>query len=152
MEALCHLLQGLPCHLSEQEALALQQALPESVQGSKVAEPAESERSNPPSLIHRITASTMILFCLALRLLLPYLKYLISAVFRYERTYHISEKAFAMGISTADSLGKKAIDLASSALGNEMITETVAYCVDGVCGGLTEGLGEGIRVIEAPHR
>ena len=51
-------------------------------------------------------------------------------------------------MSATDSIGKRAIDVASTALGSQVVVEGVAYCVDGVCGGLSEGLGEGMKTME----
>ena len=101
-----------------------------------------------PSILHRSLASTIILVCVVLRLFLPYLKYLAQTAYKYDRQYHVSEKVFATGVQATDTLGKRAIGIASSALGSEMVMEMVGYCVEGVCGGVTEGLGEGMKTIE----
>ena len=61
----------------------------------------------------------------------------------------MTEKVFATGMQATDTLGKRAIGMASTALGSDVVMETVGYCVEGVCGGVTEGLGEGMKAIEA---
>ena len=41
--------------------------------------------------------------------------------------------------------------LASAAMTNEVVLRAVTYWVDGIRGGLNEGLGEGFKVIEAQN-
>ncbi len=86
--------------------------------------------------------------CVVLRLFLPYLRSLAKTAYKYDREYHVSEKVFTTGMQATDTLGRRAIGMASTALGSEVVMETVGYCVDGVCGGVTEGLGEGMKAIE----
>ena len=52
-------------------------------------------------------------------------------------------------MNAADTLGKRSIEIAGTMLENKFVMGTVQYCVEGICGGLTEGLGEGMRAIEA---
>jgi len=52
-------------------------------------------------------------------------------------------------MDTADSFGKRSIETAGVAMDNELIMSTVTYCVEGICGGLNEGLGQGMKAIEA---
>jgi hypothetical protein len=54
-----------------------------------------------------------------------------------------------MSMDTADSFGKRSIETAGVAMDNELIMSTVTYCVEGICGGLNEGLGQGMKAIEA---
>lgn len=55
----------------------------------------------------------------------------------------------AMSMDTVDTFGKKSMAIAGTAMDNKVIMETVIYCVEGICGGLNEGLGEGMKAIEA---
>lgn len=41
--------------------------------------------------------------------------------------------------------------LASTAMTNEVVLGAVTYWVDGIRGGLNEGLGKGLKVIEAQN-
>ena len=148
IDSMTYLLQGLPPDLSEQEIARLHSALPKPLQ-----EPNQSERSLPephiPSVLHRSVSNIIIAFCLVIRLALPYIKYLLALAYRYERSHHVTENALSMSINTVDSLGRKSIDVTGAAMHNELIMGAVAYCVEGVCGGLNEGLGEGMKAIGA---
>ena len=100
------------------------------------------------SILHRGLAAAVVAACVIFRLFLPYIRFCISTAYRVERQYHVSEKVFATTMSATDSLGRKAIEVASTALGSEVVVGGLGYCIDGVCGGLTEGLGEGFKAFE----
>ena len=61
----------------------------------------------------------------------------------------MTEHAVAASITTVDTFTKKGTSLASTALENKMVVGTIAYCVEGICGGLNEGLGEGMKAMGA---
>ena len=150
LDSLSYLLQGLPSDLNVQEVTLLQKSVPLEVQTPSqpgIQKPS-ADSVKRPSMLHRGLASMIIVFCLVLRLFLPYIRFLISTAYRYERSYHVSEKLFATTMSATDSIGRKAIEIASTALGSELVLGTVAYCIDGVCGGVTEGLVEGMKAID----
>ena len=140
-----YLLQALPADLTDQETLQLQIALPVQLVKSRTPQLATCEPSHP-SILHRGLASAIIFICLVLRVLLPYIKYFLAVAYRYERTHEISEKVFATGMKTANSLQKKSMVVVAAALSNEQVMDTVMYCVEGICGGLNEGLGEGSKL------
>ena len=87
--------------------------------------------------------------CLFLRIALPYIKHFLAAAHNYERTHHVTEKALTLSMNSADSLGKRSLEIAGTAMDNKFVMGAVQYCVEGICGGLAEGLGEGMRAIEA---
>ena len=149
IDGLAYLLRGLPNNLTEQEAQIIHNALPDSV-AVNVAQ-AESKPRTNPSLLHRGLASSVILACFIVNILLPYIKSLFATAYRYERTHHITERIFVFSVNTADSLGKKTMEFASNTLGHDFVIASIAYCIDGVRGGLTEGFGRGLKVIEAPQ-
>ena len=144
---MAYLIQGLPSDLTDQERLQLRNALPVSLKDPSPPKAAEPRERNP-SLLHRSLASTIIGICLLLRLALPYIKLFIAAAYSYDRTHHVREKVVSFSLTTADTLGKRSIALASTAMTNKLILGAVTYWVDGIRGGLDEGLGEGMKVIE----
>ena len=66
----------------------------------------------------------------------------------YERTNYVAEKALALGIGAADTAGRRSLEILGTAVENKLMVEAVQYCVEGICGGLTEGLGVGMKAIE----
>lgn len=62
------------------------------------------------------------------------------------------------GIETVDTLGKTGLSLTGAIYGmgdgkvGQMITETAAWLVEGVTGGIHEGVGEGLVIMGAAPR
>ena len=147
IDALIYLLRGLPNDLTEQEAHQIRNAVPQK-EGVWINRLGTKPRPNP-SLLHRGLASIIILACVFLRFILPYIKHCFNNAYRFERNHQLSERLLAFGVSSVDSLGKRGIELVNNALGHEFVTNSMLYCIEGVHGGLTEGLGEGLKCIEA---
>jgi hypothetical protein len=117
--------------------------------------PAEQQE---PSLLHKTLASTIIQLFIFIQFILPYLKYLLSTAYAYDREHKISEKVLASGIETVDNLGKTGLSLTGTIYGmgsgkvGQVITETAAWFVEGVTGGIHEGVGEGMVILGAAPR
>ena len=150
LDAMAYLIQGLPSDLTDQEIFHLKNALPESLTDSTPSKTAQPTKRNP-SLLHRSLASTIIAICLLLRLVLPYIKLFIAMAYSYDRAHHVRERLLAFSVAAVDSFGKRGIALASTAITNQVVLGAVTYWVDGIRGGLNEGLGEGLKVIEAQN-
>lgn len=149
-DAMAYLIQGLPSDLTDQERLRLKNTLPESLRNSTPPETSPPRKHNP-SLLHRSLASIIIAICLLLRLALPYIRLFIAMAYSYDRAHHVRERIFAFSVTAADSFGKRSMALASTAMANEVVLGTVTYWVDGIRGGLNEGFGEGLKVIETQN-
>lgn len=114
--------------------------------------------NDQPSLLHRTLASTIVQLFILFQFILPYLRYLLSAAYQYDREHKISEKLFSQGIETVDSLGKKGMSFTTAIYGmgdgkvGQLITQTAAWFVEGVMGGIHEGVGEGLVIIGAAPR
>ena len=147
---MAYLIQGLPSDLTDQEKLHLKTTLPESLKDSTPPETTQP-RKRKSSLLHRGLASTINAICLIIRLALPCVKLFIAMAYSYDRAHHIRERVFAFSITAANSFGKRSMALASTAMANEIVLRAVTYWVDGIRGGLNEGLGEGLKVIEAQN-
>ena len=117
-----------------------------------------SPPSDQPSLLHRTLASSIVQLFILFQFVLPYLKYLLSAAYQYDREHKISEKLFSQGIETVDSLGKTGMSFTTAIYGmgdgkfGQMITQTAAWFLEGVTGGIHEGVGEGMVIIGAAPR
>lgn len=145
---MAYLIQGLPSDLTDQETLHLKKSIPESLKDSTPPSISQPKKRNP-SLLHRSLASTIIAICVLLRLALPYIKLFIAAAYSYDRAHHVRERVLAFSVTAVDSFRKRSMALASTAITNEVVLGAVTYWVDGIRGGLNEGLGEGLKVIEA---
>jgi hypothetical protein len=106
-----------------------------------------------PSLLHRTLASSIVQLFILFQFILPYLKYLLSVAYQYDRTHRISEKVLSQSIETVDTIGKKGLSFTGAIYGlndgkvGQAITEAAAWFVEGVTGGIHEGVGEGLAVM-----
>jgi len=153
----------LPDNLSAEEQISVRSALPPGVVEPlhlNSSYPSETLQSRPeqPSLLHRTLATTIIQLFILFQFILPYLKYLLAAAYRYDRKHKISERVLSQGIETVDSLGKTSLSLTGAIYGmgdgkvGQMITETAAWFVEGVTGGIHVGVGDGLVLMGAAPR
>lgn len=79
------------------------------------------------------------------------MKYLLSAAYQYEREHKISEKVVSQGIETVDMVGKGAGALCGLGDGKvgKVVGECMGWLVEGVMGGIHEGVGEGMAIMGA---
>jgi hypothetical protein len=84
---------------------------------------------------------------------MPYLRYLARAAYQYDREHKITEKVVAQSIETVDLVGKRGLTVGSAVWGmgdgkvGQYIGETAKWFVDGVTGGIHEGVGEGMVIM-----
>lgn len=163
LHALTYLLRALPSDLTPEEQLSVRSALPVGVveplrlevnaryKSSNVS----GDSDNQPSLLHRTLASAIVQMFIIFQFILPYLKYLLSAAYQYEREHKISEKVLSQSIETVDILGKKSLSITGAIYGmgdgkvGQLITDAATWFVEGVTGGIHEGVGEGMVIMGA---
>jgi hypothetical protein len=153
----------LPSDLTTEEQLSIRSSLPQGIVEPLLIEVnGHSYAAGPPpdtqpSVIHRTLASSIIQLFSFLQFILPHVKYLLRAAYQYDREHKISEKVLRQGIETVNSLGQTGLSLAGAIYGmgdgrvGQVITETTAWFVEGVTGGIHEGLGEGMAIMGAPR-
>ncbi|RAL67002.1 hypothetical protein DID88_007782 [Monilinia fructigena] len=100
---------------------------------------------------------TIIQLFILFQFILPYLKYLLTSAYQYDRTHKISEKVLSKGIVTVDTLGKSGLAITGAIYGmgdgrvGHALTEAVTWVVEGVTGGVHEGLSEGLVMLGAKN-
>jgi hypothetical protein len=153
----------LPEDLSAEEKMGVRGALPPGIVESQHLNSVghngpHSSSIDQPSLLHRTLATTIIQLFILVQFILPYLKYWLKAAYQYDREHKISEKVLSQSIETVDSLGKTGLNLTGAIYGmgdgrvGQIITDTAAWLVEGVTGGIHEGVGEGMVIIGATPR
>ncbi|KAG0649211.1 hypothetical protein D0Z07_4532, partial [Hyphodiscus hymeniophilus] len=163
LHALTYLIRGLPSDLTTEEQFSVRSALPigvvdplqlkmdTGIESSKAPRESDAE----PSLLHRTLASTIVQLFILFQFLLPYLKYLLSAAYQYEREHKISEKVLSQSIETVDTIGKRSLSITGAIYGmgdgkvGQIITHAASWIVEGVTGGIHEGVGEGMVIMGA---
>jgi hypothetical protein len=100
-------------------------------------------------------ATAIIQLFIFFQLVLPYIKNFLRTAYRYDREHKISEKMLTQSINTTDEIGKRCLAVTSAIyrMGDgkvgQAITETAAWAIEGVTGGIHEGVGEGMAIIGA---
>ncbi|KAK0129293.1 hypothetical protein ONS95_001226 [Cadophora gregata] len=163
LHALTYLIRALPTDLTTEEQLSIRSSLPQGIveplhlEVNGYAQPNTASDSQR-SLLHRTLASTIVQFFILAQFVLPYIKYLLRAAYQYDREHKISEKVFSQSIETVDTLGKAGLSWTGAIYGmgngkvGQVMTDTAAWFVEGVTGGIHEGVGEGMVIMGAPRR
>lgn len=150
VDSITYLLRGLPPDLNEKEISNLQSALPEAFHCPQHRQTTTREPPKP-SVLHRSISKIIVLICVLIRLALPYISYLLALAYSYERTHRVTENALDASVTAIDSLSRKSMDVTGAAMENRLITGAVTYCIEGICGGLNDGLGEGMKAFRAQN-
>ena len=159
IHSLTYILRGLPSDMTADEQLSIRSALPaeiaEPTHLQSVLEKSKIPADSEPSLLHRTLAFSIIQLFILLQFLLPYVKFLLNAAYRYEREHKISQKIISQGIETIDVAGKRGVEAAGMVFGmgdgrvGQLLTDAASWVVEGVTGGIHEGVGEGMVIIGA---
>ncbi|KAJ5757582.1 uncharacterized protein N7511_006276 [Penicillium nucicola] len=159
VNALVYLLDALPQDLSADETSMLEHHIPELVKASLTPYPQPPQylpdgkskyNAHPRSYLHRLLASTIVQIFILLRLLLPYARLLLRQIYAYERTHRITERILTTTLDTADGLGKSSINIGmavcklSEGRVGAALSSFAAWWMEGVAGGIYEGVGEGM--------
>lgn len=163
LHAVIYLIRALPVDLTTEEQLSVRSSLPPGV-----VEPLRLEAKSPytctpfthntkhqPSLLHRTLASTIVQLFMLFQFILPHLKYLLSSAYQYDRTHKLSERILSGSIDTVDTLGKRGLSVSEAVLGigdgrvGQLMVWMASWLVEGITGGIHEGLGKGMVIIGA---
>ncbi|RFU30526.1 hypothetical protein B7463_g5821, partial [Scytalidium lignicola] len=163
LHSLTYLLRALPPDLTTEEQLSIRSALPQSIvlplhtqlnssNSSQTIPQTSTEATNTPSILHRTVASTIVNMFITIHFLLPYLKAILANAYTYERKHKICERVLSHGLNVADAWGKKMVSVTKAIAGmadgkvGKVIGEAGAWIVEGVVGGVTEGIGDGFTI------
>ncbi|RHZ43966.1 uncharacterized protein CDV56_102716 [Aspergillus thermomutatus] len=167
INALGYLLDALPADLTDEESMIIHHNLPAGIKAT-LATPAAAQPGaavtmvdqcagtrypTERSYLHRLLASSIVQFFLIVQFLLPYVRIWLHQMYQYERSHRITERLVTATLDAADSLGKGSVSLGSTVLRlNEgkvgtAFTNLAAWWVEGVAGGIYEGIGEGMMIL-----
>ena len=166
IDSVGYLLQGLPVDLTKQEEASLWYSLPPSLATMPFADnqpvdrmghdqdcPDPSAMVSDPSVLHRAVACLTLYVLLLVYSILPYIQLLLQHAYQYDRKHKISHRLFAKGASTVDLLGKQTLLLAVTVCAmnggkvGEAMKDVGTWWVQGVSGGVYDGVGEGMHVL-----
>jgi hypothetical protein len=159
IHSLTYLLRALPPDLTVEEVVSLQASLPpELIPAPKSAAETDQSRqysqsNHSPSFLHKTLASTIIQLFILFQFVLPYLKYVLASAYQYERSHKLSEKFLTRSITTVDTVGKHSLALTAAVYGigdgkvGQVLTDIATWVVEGITGGIHDGLGEGLAIV-----
>ncbi|KAJ9214155.1 hypothetical protein DTO166G4_4212 [Paecilomyces variotii] len=168
INGLLYLLEALPADLTREETASIRDRLPETIASPSTALSSSSQNissrnkygrynttwngSAEPSYLHRILAYSIIQCFLIIQLLSPYIRVLLQQAYQYERSHRITERVVTATLGAADSLGKSGV---TAVLGfregrlGAAVSELASWWIEGVTGGICEGVGEGLIILGA---
>ena len=160
-----YLLRGLPHELTPEERMSLHATIPGSVVNlssdpslslvprSQLADLAHHDPAQPPSALHRITATIVFQLFVLFQFLLPYIKLFIGQAYRWEKEHKVAQRLLNGSITTVDELGRRTLQLSQTVcrMNNgkvgQAINDMTIWWVQGLTGGIQQGINEGVVVI-----
>lgn len=106
-----------------------------------------------PTVLHRMVSMAVIQFFVVLSVLWPYIQVFVRNAYELERQYHVSERFATQTWNTANAIGKQTVSTVNLVCTwndgqvGETLESVFAWWIQGVAGGLCEGLGEGMEVL-----
>lgn len=174
LHACTYLLRALPSDLSAEEAISIENALPQPVRDglarsrpscdhhdivahgrtsstSVTGQQAAAQRST----LHRLVAFLVLRFFLIVNMLLPYVRFFLGELYRFERRHRISERVFSAGVQGVDIMGKRSLQFSRRVASvndgrvGQCMNELMVWWIRGVTGGIHEGVGAGLNIVGA---
>ena len=150
-------LRGLPAELSNEEKISVWSALPDEVlelasleatkrQLARAERLLRSPAIEEPSVIHRLLADLILQVFILLKFLMPYVRYLVAALYGFERQHRISERVFVSSLNTMDGVVKMSNSVGKMSDGKvgQIMSDFMVWWVREITGGIQEGVGEGL--------
>ncbi|KAL4809229.1 hypothetical protein BDV18DRAFT_156986 [Aspergillus unguis] len=165
LDSLAYLLSALPEDLTSEEASTLRGSLPESlkqslapslesgISASHQITDSESTAPGQRSYLHRLLAATIIYFCILLQFLMPYIKDVLYHLYRYDRAHRVTERVTGLTLYVAEKVGRGGVNLGNVVLSmydgrpGSAVSGAAGWWLEGVAGGIYEGLGEGMAIL-----
>jgi hypothetical protein len=163
-----YVLRGLPKDLANEEAVGIWAALPRQVkdvavlqaaaEASATAQISDSgalqlskrrKEMEETSALHRIIATMTMQIIMFLQFVAPYIRYVLSVAWELERRHQVTERVLAGGVWSVDQAVKFSDGVCKMNDGKvgRAIGDVVVWWVEGVAGGLQQGLGDGMTQV-----
>jgi hypothetical protein len=152
VDGLSYLIRAVPNHLSEAETKNMEDSLPAALKQPRDPNVRTFSRREQ-SILHRIVRTVVMYLIVLAHWILPYLSYLYQLAARTERKYKISENMVRQGMVLASNIGRQSTNL-TAIISNitdgpvgRVVTGAAAWTVEGVVGGVSDGVGEGLSMV-----
>lgn len=153
IHSLSYLLRGLPATLTNDEETSLRAAVPQSLHTSPPEATVQRNRNPEKTLLHRVVSRIILNVFVLVTYVTPRLQAVVAMAYTYEREHQLSKKLFARTVNAADATGRLSRVVFNAFCGmdggkvGQAVEDMVLWWVQGVCGGVQEGVGEGLRVM-----
>ncbi|KAJ9138926.1 hypothetical protein NKR23_g8229 [Pleurostoma richardsiae] len=159
IDGVSFLLKGLPRDLDESEMIALGSSLPTTF-GSMSAtgglpNSASSQAYGERNVLHRSIQTVVVKLFVLLHLIMPYVIFLLRQLAQLERKYKVSENVVGQTIELANAFGRCSVSLSGTIYNmsdgkvGQALANVFAWAIEGVAGGISDGVGEGLARVGA---
>ncbi|KAL4873901.1 hypothetical protein BDV12DRAFT_159830 [Aspergillus spectabilis] len=153
LNAIVYLLSALPEDLTSEEAATLRGSLPEKLNPSVFISSQPNITHPARSHVHRLLASCIIYFCLLLQFAMPFVKQIMFHLYQYDRSHRITERVMVFTLNIAQKASRGSVNIGSTILNmydgkpSNAVSDTAAWWLEGIAGGIYEGVGEGMVIL-----
>ncbi|KAI0152362.1 hypothetical protein F4776DRAFT_601284 [Hypoxylon sp. NC0597] len=162
IDGVAYMLKALPDDMDEYETNVIRRALPKSCVQFDASRQIEAGSDRPgwlPSdraktFLHSTVQGFVTGLVLFAYLFLSFLSVVIRTGAHYERQYNISQHIVSSGFSFATAIGKQSgalsekISAMSEGKLGKIMSDVAAWTVESVAGGVQDGIGQGLHLIE----
>ncbi|KAF6820141.1 hypothetical protein CPLU01_00198 [Colletotrichum plurivorum] len=157
-----YILKALPNNLNEHELHRLRESTPvnfippSSPNGRSYSPSRDSQEKK--SILHKSVQTAVVNIILLCHLALPYMLLLVRFAARTEREYRVSENLVGAGMGLANAIGSNGIKITGAICNvgdgrvGQVVTEAIAWTVEGFTAGLSDGVGEGLSIVGAKRQ
>lgn len=162
IDSVAYMLKGLPDDMDNYETSVIRRALPKScapvgINGQIEAAPGRpgwvpSDRAK--TFLRSTIQGSVAVIVLFLYLLLSFLAVILRAGADFERQYNVSQHLVSSGLTFATAVGKRSGALGERiyAMGDgkvgKVVSDLAVWTLEGVTGGIHDGIGQGLLLIE----
>ncbi|KAI1105854.1 hypothetical protein F4804DRAFT_330939 [Jackrogersella minutella] len=162
IDGVAYMLKALPDDMDDYETSIIRRALPKSCSqvdtdkqiGVGLDRPGWLPSDRAKTFLHSTVQGFVTGFVLFAYLLLSFLSTVIRAGAHYERQYNISQHVVSSGFVFATAVGKQSgalsekISAISDGRLGKVMSDLVAWTIESVAGGVQDGIGQGLLLIE----
>ncbi|KAI5868568.1 hypothetical protein GGS23DRAFT_609265 [Durotheca rogersii] len=160
IDSVAYMLKALPGDMDDHEVSIIQRALPKSCapdtpqsqQDGAATIPVRADRAK--TLLRFAVQGFVAGFVVLFYTLMSLLAAVVRAGAHYERQYNIAEHLVSLGVVLTTAVGKQSgalsgkIGAMSEGKVGRVVTDIAAWTVEGVAGGIEDGIGQGLHLIK----
>ena len=154
IDGVSYLLKALPQDLDESELAAIRRSLPKTMEEQNGQGRLTNGPENP-NLLHRSIQRVVVKIFILLHLIMPYVIFFFRQAAQLERKYKVSENVVGQAMDLANAFGRGSVTLSGAIfnMGDGKVGQALAsacsWALEGVAGGLSDGVGEGLAAVNA---